>query len=191
MLASNTRHKPPQGYLNKSPRGMFFRVHYRHVNCRSSSQSDNSPVCEFSRNWDAHPTFSDSALPHTVSTLYPAPLTIQICCLGWDDWESYGNEILRALTPVAEHHVRLQCEQTIMPKAPVSSLKAFVVWQGSPPRDPRGKVHGCLVTEGHLEMMRDRNCGDYIQVEFESDYSKEKRSKKILRKLSQLPRRAR
>ncbi|KAK5633171.1 hypothetical protein RRF57_008885 [Xylaria bambusicola] len=180
------------GYLNRSPRGMYYKVKYHHINCRKSSLSEETKICEFSTYWDAHPTFSDSDLPHILAAPDPVRPRIawdRICCHSKWSWEIYGNEILRALTPAAEDRVRLQCGKEIMPKNLVSSLAASVVWQGGPPRDPRGKFHGSIVTEGHLEIMRQRNCGDYIQVEFESDYdNKDKRRRVMLRTFSQLPR---
>ncbi|KAJ8123013.1 hypothetical protein O1611_g9696 [Lasiodiplodia mahajangana] len=48
----------------------------------------------------------------------------------------------------------------------IDTFSAAIVWQGEPPLNGQGKAHTCSLTPLHLEIMRQRNCGDSILVEF-------------------------
>ncbi|KAJ3567467.1 hypothetical protein NPX13_g6757 [Xylaria arbuscula] len=93
----------------------------------------------------------------------------------------YGRDIFKGLPAVASQRVVQQCGQDHKPIRPVSKLSASIVWVERPPPDSYGGTTKTAVTEGSLETMRQRNCGDYILVEFSSDYGDGlKRRKSVL-----------
>ncbi|GAW17392.1 hypothetical protein ANO14919_068490 [Xylariales sp. No.14919] len=73
----------------------------------------------------------------------------------------------------------------------IREITAAIVWRGEPPRDPAGNAHGCFVGPGHLAMMRQRNCGDYIRVDFVIDEAQgQGKRKSMLRALTKLSKKA-
>ncbi|KAI0910709.1 hypothetical protein F4824DRAFT_497961 [Ustulina deusta] len=139
-----------------------YQIRFRHVNCWKKFRSENSTNCEPIMEW--YPAFSDDI---------PAEIDIATSLDGM---------------------VQGICLEKCQPHASASAMEAYIVWNNSPPatlgggaRQPgpglvqwRKRNSGDSIQVGltpnrphqprlelaDLELMRQRNCGDYIQVNF-------------------------
>ncbi|KAI1272787.1 hypothetical protein F5Y07DRAFT_403032 [Xylaria sp. FL0933] len=177
--SGGTPSQPPiLAYQNN---GGLYPVEFRHVNCKKRSGTRNSVGCEISTAWRYEPREDMPA---------DADITVK-------------------LSIMTQHICRDHCK----PNAQVDQVEAYIVWNGKPPATLKGKTHqpGLEATrsshdpaqaefiprrphrsslEPHdLELIHQRDCGDYIQVDFVTKRGEKGRWKRVLHALVKLGKR--
>ncbi|KAJ3551775.1 hypothetical protein NPX13_g11281 [Xylaria arbuscula] len=167
--------------LENTPRKETYQVIFRHLNCRRRPQSEDSPCCEAIIEWF-----------HEASQNISSESQVALNLL----------KIARELHRESEGYT------------PDLHMEMYIVWNRDLPTTVRGEVrqaeslHRCeldylgmettssLYHQTHLdprdlELVQQRNCGDFVLVEFTANYSVEdERRGRMLNALQKLAKRA-
>ncbi|KAI0533748.1 hypothetical protein GGR58DRAFT_521135 [Xylaria digitata] len=189
-----------------------YEVYFRHVNCKNLRRSDNPKRCGFRTRWNPVPTLYERYAPYIHLSTSNNVWARGTCCLLPENIDEADRTLVRVkenqlptditddIPSYLEPTVQLgtftrqvayyDCRPRDKSKADegIADIAAFIVWQGEPPRDLKGKAHECVVTPGHLEIMRQRNCGDYIQVDYTTEHPSEEKKQResMMRALNEL-----
>ncbi|KAI0525514.1 hypothetical protein F5B22DRAFT_642527 [Xylaria bambusicola] len=150
-----------------------YQVVFRHLNCRRCPQSEDTPSCEAAMEWQYEPKDGISPDSHIALSL---------------------SKIARDLHHESEGYIA------------ALQMEAYVVWNNSPPDTVRGEIRQSglaqqtcnldLPYQTHLDcrdltLMQQRNCGDFILVEFrDSHIDEDERRGRMLRALTKLAKKA-
>ncbi|KAI0865136.1 hypothetical protein F4860DRAFT_510300 [Xylaria cubensis] len=133
----------------------------------------------------------------STDTATPEPLETDICCGTGEGIasEDEGVAILDSVDLVRdlEHVAHRLCNEQSDRIIDLVVLREHVVWEKGPPKSSSGPgiFHTSAVTPSHLALMRQRNCGDYIEADFGTHYDDEEfRHERMLRALTKLSKRA-
>ncbi|KAF2968575.1 hypothetical protein GQX73_g5010 [Xylaria multiplex] len=187
-----------------------YEAYFRHVNCKNLSQSENPKSCGFRTRWNLLPVIHEPHAPYTHPST-PNAWVRNACCDLRESSDEAGRKLVRVKInefPETDKYIPPYLKPTVQlgrfaqqvayydcrprdkfkPNEGIAEIAAFIIWQGEPPRDLEGRAHGSTVTLGHLEIMRQRNCGDYIQVDFTTDHpgEEERERKSMIRALAKL-----
>ncbi|KAI0095996.1 hypothetical protein GGR51DRAFT_567574 [Nemania sp. FL0031] len=164
------------------------RVIFKHRNCPK-----NGPTCEMTRMWTPSDIKQEPYPPsryRTTENPEPKNYYERTSCCALNDWEGPAHEFIKRepdlnIPPeVIPTGVLANAYDLLLPfrgcygddveDVTIDTISAAVVWEGDHPLNGRARPHTCSLTPLHLEMMRQRNCGDYIVVEFTATAHKKK-----------------
>lgn len=157
-----------------------YRVRLRHINCSKYNVSGKSRgFCEFTTNWAPSPELSSDDCCGSASG--------DVNELNAE--RAAAQSLLKDLQSFAEGECgKFECMQG------ADIVDAHIVWNGAAPTTSHGwsqAIHSSAIKPKHLELFRERNAGDYIQVSFSTLYRDEDaRRESMYKALGKLARRA-